>query len=81
MHTKFRKLTGHWSGDFVHKMMDRDRYIIGNLQFLERYRACVPSRQTCFVSIKLIHHHTCHNINRNAVCQFNCQYEYYLIAK
>ena len=56
--TRIGKLTVHHSGDGAHELMDRDKYILEKLRFLERHIAQMPSRQTCSVSIKFIHQHT-----------------------
>ena len=53
VHTRFEKLTGYRSGDGAHELMDRDKYILEKLQFLERHIVHVPSWQTSTVSTKL----------------------------
>ena len=55
----------------MREMTDHDKYILKKVKFLERHIACVASQQTSFVSIKVIHHLTCHNINRSPMFQFN----------
>ena len=74
MHTRFGKLTGHHSGDGARELTYRDKYILEKLQFLERHIACMPSRQTCSVSIKFIHHQTCQYISSCAMCK--CKFQY-----
>ena len=44
MRTRFEKYTGHHSGEGEHELMDRDKYILEKLQFLEMHIACLPSR-------------------------------------
>ena len=74
MRTRFGKLTGHHSGDGTCELTDCDKYILEKLQFLERHVACTSSRQTCSVSIKFIHQHTCHHISTCALSK--CKYQY-----
>ena len=74
VHTRFGKFTGHHSGDGARELTDRDKYILEKLQFLEMHIACMPSRQTCSVSIKFIHQHTRHFISSCAMCKYKCQY-------
>ena len=47
------------------ELINQEKYIVEKLQFLERHVARKPSRQTCSVSIKFIHHHTRHYISLN----------------
>ena len=46
MHTRFRKLTRHHSGNDVRELMNHNKYFLKKLQFLERHMACMPGLQT-----------------------------------
>ena len=47
MCTRFRKVTGHHSGDGAHEVTDHEKYTRENLQFLEKHiAACLVGRPT-----------------------------------